>query len=342
MKNKKIFWIYMLFILFLLGMFFKGLGKRKQFYTDEGKIFGTYYHITYQHTSPLTKEIGEELQRFDKSLSTFNPESTISRVNANDTSVEIDAWFKKVFEKSIEVSNATKGAFDITVAPLVNAWGFGFKKREQVTKKLIDSLMPLVGYKKVVLCNGKVIKDNPNIMLDCSAIAKGYACDVIGEMLEKKGVKNFMVEIGGEVFCKGSKANGEMWNIGISNPIEMGQEGGNVEDIQNVISLSNKGLATSGNYRNFYYEGGKRYAHTIDPHTGFPVQHTLLSATVIAPECIIADAYATAFMVLGEERSMKIVQSNPDLEAYFISASVEGDTFLISYSAGIEGMLRRK
>ncbi len=310
--------------------------SKKDYYYDSGLIFGTNYNITYESDRPLTAEIQEELKKFDYSLSTFNKESVISRVNQNDSTVVLDDWFVHVFTKAMEVSKKTDGAFDITVAPLVNAWGFGFKKKEQVTPELIDSILQYVGYEKLKLINGKIIKDNPNIMIDCAAIAKGYACDIIGELLASKGCTNYLVDIGGENVTKGVNPKGNLWRVGINKPIESGELDRN--EIEAVISISGKGMATSGNYRNYYYEGGKRYAHTINPKSGYPIQHSLLSATVIAPDCMTADAYATAFMVMGMDKAMEIVEADPTLEAFFTYTD-GSDQYRKKYSKGLEGLL---
>ena len=243
-------------------------------------------------------------------------ESVISRINQNDSTVIPDEWFETVYHTAQLVSDETHGAFDITVAPLVNVWGFGFKKSDTVTPEMIDSIREFVGRDKVRYENKKVIKSDNRLMLDASAIAKGYASDVIADLLRRKDIKNFMVEIGGEVTAQGKNPKGICWRIGINKPIE--DQSANPGEIQQVIGLCDAGMATSGNYRNFYYKEGKRFAHTIDPRTGYPVQHSLLSATVVAPNCMVADAFATAFMVLGLEESMRIATNNPELEAYFI------------------------
>lgn len=249
------------------------------------------------------------------SLSTYRPSSIISSVNANDTSVVLDKYFLDVFNKSIEVSTRTNGAFDVTVAPLINAYGFGFTKKANVTDAMVDSLLNFVGYKMILINNGKVVKENPNVMIDFNAIAQGYSVDVISEFLESKRVNNYLVELGGEVRAKGKKENGEPWKVGIDQPTEM--EGGG---LQAAINLQNSAMATSGNYRKYYEENGKRFAHIIDPKTGYPGNHDLLSASVIANDCMTADAYATAFMVMGTENAKRFLAENKDLslEVFFI------------------------
>ncbi len=304
---------------------------------NEGFIHGTIYHIVYEHPEgkDLKTAIEEEMQHFDQSLSTFLPTSVISRINQNDPNVKTDHFFETVFQKSQEIAEITDGAFDITVAPLVNAWGFGFKHKEKITLVLIDSLLKTVGWQKVTLENGRLIKENAHTMLDASAIAKGYSVDIVGQFLEKQGCKNYMVEIGGEVVSRGKNEKGEWWRIGINKPKDDAPFNAKLHAI---VQLENRGLATSGNYRNFYIEGGKRYAHTINPKTGYPVQHSLLSATVLANDCMTADGYATAFMVMGLDKAIAIVKNDPELEAFFIYSGKNG-TYKTWQSSGFKGQL---
>ena len=289
---------------------------------DNGLIFGTIYNITYQHPSNLKEDIEAELHRFDGSLSPFNDTAVITRINRGED-IATDTLFCNVFRRSMEISRETEGAFDITVAPLVNAWGFGFKQGEFPDSATVDSLRQLVGYQKVELTADRhVRKADPRMLLSCSAVAKGYAVDVIAQLLRRRGVKNFMVDIGGEVVVSGQNPQGASWRIGINKPVDdsLSQN----QDLQTVLTLTDVGIATSGNYRNYYYHEGKKYAHTIDPHTGYPALHNLLSATVIARDCMSADAYATAFMVMGLERAKAFVEARPDLDAYFIYADSAG------------------
>lgn len=295
---------------------------------DNGLIFGTVYKVTYQYDDDLKEEIEAALKRFDGSLSPFNDTATITRVNHNEDFVP-DTFFINVFRRSMEISKETDGAFDITVAPLANAWGFGFKKGTFPDSVLIDSLQEITGYAKVKLsAEGKVIKQDPRIMLSCSAIAKGYAVDVIAQLLEQKGIRNFMVDIGGEIVVRGENPKKELWRIGINKPIDDSLSVN--QEIQTVLNITNIGMATSGNYRNYYYKDGKKYAHTIDPRTGYPVQHNILSATVIARDCMSADAYATAFMVMGLKEAEQFTNAHPDIDAYFIYSDENGklQTFL--------------
>ena len=300
--------------------------------TDNGLIFGTVYKVTYQCDQNLKAEIEAELKRFDGSLSPFNDTATITRINRNEDIVP-DTFFTNVFRRSMEISRETDGAFDITVAPLANAWGFGFKKGAFPDSLMIDSLLQITGYEKVKLENGKVVKQDPRIMLSCSAVAKGYSVDVIARLLDRKGIKNYMVDIGGEVVVKGKNATGDLWRIGINKPYD--DSLAVKQDIQVVLNLTDLGMATSGNYRNYYYKDGKKYAHTIDPRTGYPVQHSILSSTVIAEDCMTADALATSFMVMGLEEAEKFCKANPMIDAYFIYSGENGE-FKTYYTDGMK------
>jgi len=311
-----------LLLLILMAVFNQCTSPAKYIF-NEGQIYGTVYHIVYESPGgrDLKPEIDKELQRLNMIFSTFNPESQISKVNRN-LPVDLDPLFIRCFNTSMGISELSDGAFDITVAPLVNAWGFGFKNKENITPSLIDSLLLITGYTKVFLENGKIEKENPGIMLDMSAIAKGFTCDLIGEFLAGKGCAHYMVEIGGEVVAKGVNQRGSVWNIGISKPDESAMYA--QEDIQTVVKLPSRALATSGNYRNFYVEDGKKYGHEIDPHTGYPAETNLLSATVLANDCMTADALATAFMVLGLERSIEMHKKLKNVDVYFIYADDSG------------------
>ncbi|MBP5570367.1 MAG: FAD:protein FMN transferase [Prevotella sp.] len=289
---------------------------------NRGSVFGTFYNITYQCDNDLQKEIEAELKKVDQALSMFNQESIISKINRNEK-VELNEMFLQVINLAQKVSQDTDGAFDITVAPLVNAWGFGFKTGAKPSGVSIDSLMNTVGYKKISLKGRQLIKENKNTMLDCSAIAKGYGSDVVAAFLRKRGIENYMVEIGGEVVTQRISEKRVPWRIGVTKPTD---DSLNVEnELQTVLNVTNKAMATSGNYRNFYYKDGKKYAHTIDPKTGYPVQHSLLSATVLADNCATADAYATSFMVMGIEKAKGVLERHPELMAYFIYTDKNGN-----------------
>lgn len=289
---------------------------------NEGFVFGTVYHLTYQHNKDLQENIETEMKKVDDALSTFNKNSILSKVNQNEP-VELNDMFKDVFNMAEQISKETDGAFDITVAPMVNAWGFGFKKGTPPTKHVVDSLKSLVGYQKVRLESGRIIKQDPRIMLDCSAIAKGYGVDVVANYLKKEGIENFIVEIGGEVVSSGISEKRLPWKIGVTKPVDdsIRQD----QELQTILNVTNKAMATSGNYRNFYYKNGKKYAHTIDPKTGYPVQHGILSATVLANQCAVADAYATSFMVMGLDKTKEILKKHPELMVYIIYADSRGN-----------------
>lgn len=313
--------------------------RPQPYYTINGLIFGTVYNITYQYNGDLKAEIDEELRRFDGSLSPFNDTATITRINRNEEIVP-DTFFTNVFKRSMEISRETDGAFDITVAPLANAWGFGFKKGAFPDSAMIDSLLDITGYAKVALSDeGKVVKQDERMMLSCSAVAKGYAVDVIAQFLTRKGIHNFMVDIGGEIVTRGANPKKGPWRIGINKPVDDSLSIN--QDLQTVLNATDVGIATSGNYRNFYYKDGKKYAHTIDPRTGYPVQHNILSATVVAKDCMSADAYATAFMVMGLEEAERFADAHPDIDACFIYTDENGG-YQTYYTKGMERFLTGK
>lgn len=320
MKTKKSF-IWLAFLILATIWILVRRNQQNDYNSITGFVFGTVYNITYQYKGDLNSEIEAELKRFDFSLSPFNDSSVISRVNRNEELVT-DTFFQKCFNRSMEISRETKGAFDITVAPLANAWGFGFKKGTFPDSLMIDSLLQITGYDKVKLVDGKVIKDDPRMMLSCSAVAKGYSVDVVAHFLDSKGIKNYIVDIGGEVVVKGKNSQGGLWRVGINKPIDDSLS--RQKDLQTILEITNAGLATSGNYRNYYYKDGKKYAHTIDPRTGYPVQHSILSSTVIAKDCMTADALATAFMVMGLEEAEKFCKADPNINAYFIYSGKDG------------------
>lgn len=323
MNRKKLLWQLPFLILLIVGtVLVIGQQRNTPYQHDSGMVFGTEYHITYQHGSNLHKKIEAELRKVDMSLSPFNRQSTISKVNNNEPA-ELGHMFTDVFIMAMRISEDTDGAFDITVAPLVNAWGFGFRKGISPDRHTIDSLKAIVGYRKVRLKDGKIIKQDRRMMLDCSSIAKGYGSDVVARMLEREGVENYMVEIGGEIVTKGISEKRLPWRIGVTKPTD--DSLGVSREYQTILNVTNKAMATSGNYRNFYYKNGKKYAHTIDPKTGYPVQHNILSATVLADNCATADAYATAFMVLGLDKATAVLDKHPELMAYFIYSDEKGN-----------------
>lgn len=295
---------------------------------DSGRVFGTYYKIIYTSPEDLHEGIVASLQSVNASLSTFDSTSIISRINQNDTNVVADSLFTLVFNTAQQVSMQTNGAFDITVAPLVNAWGFGFDPTRTRSQATLDSLKACVGYQKISLTDGKVTKQKPCVQLDASAIAKGLGCDVVAQYLESQGVEHYLIDIGGELRLKGNNDKGEKWRIGIQQPAEDSLLVSN--DVAAILSLTDVGVATSGNYRQFYYQDGKKISHTIDPRTAAPCSHNLLSTTVVAPTTMLADAYATAFMVLGDRDSIEAVAKANQLAVYLLYA--EQDTIQSVYN----------
>ena len=283
----------------------------------DGFTFGTVYSVTYSNpeNKDLSEQISNALKAVDNSLSMFNKESTIAKVNNNQL-VVLDSLFLTVWEVGREVSRGTDGAFDMTVAPLVDLWGFGLKNREAVTDVAVDSIRQYVGYKMIELVDGELQKTYPEIRIDAGAIAKGFACDVVADTLEAYGCTDFCVEIGGELAVKGCNPKGVNWHIAINKPVEDSTCVNS--EIQEVVELTNCGMATSGNYRNYYELGGKKYSHTIDPRTGYPVRHNLLSTTIVASDCITADAWATACMVAGLETAKEWINNRSDIKGYLI------------------------
>jgi FAD:protein FMN transferase len=299
--------------------------RHGEYIAVSGFAQGTTYHITYESRKgeDLQAQIEDILHKIDQSLSIYQPNSLISKINKNDTRVRADQAFTDVFKKSAEVFKKTGGAFDITVGPIVNALGFGSADTLNINSSLIDSLRQFVGMQKVRLNGNIVEKDDSRILLDVNAIAQGYSVDVVARFLEEKKIRNYLVEIGGEVRAKGRNNERQVWRIGIDKPVEGNMVPG--ANLQAVVELKNKSLATSGNYRKYYEKNGVKYVHTIDPQTGYPVISNLLSATVIADDCTTADAYATALMVFGVQNSIAFLNDNTFLNAYLIYTDDNGN-----------------
>ena len=292
---------------------------KAQYFHNEGKVFGTYYNIRYESTADLEDSIRTSFTAFDNSLSMFNPHSILSAINDNrDTTT--NAFFETMWSEAERVYALSNGAFDITVAPLVKAFGFGRKSEQMsdISSRTIDSIRQFVGFDKVRLENHKVIKTDPRVMIDGGAVAKGQACDMIAEMLRRQGCNNYLVDIGGEVVAHGVNAKGEPWHIGITKP-NLNNEGAQ-EELQQILAVTDVCMATSGNYRNYYYDGDVRRSHTIDPRTGYPVQHSVLSATIVASTCMRADALATACMVLGADDALDMISRTTDAACYLLVA----------------------
>lgn len=312
-----------------------GTDKPAQYRKIAGFTQGTTFHITYEDTADkdLSGSVDSIFKTFDLTFSEYIPNSIVSRINKNDSTVLLNDMFIDVFNKSLEINKETHGAFDLTVGPLVNAWGFGPEKKAKIDSAKIDSIMQYIGMDKIRLEGGKLIKDLPEIKIDVNSIAQGYAVDVVYRYLEKLGIKNFMVEIGGEVRTKGKNPKNDFWRIGIDKPVDGNNTAG--ENLQTIILLDNKSVTTSGNYRKFFEEDGHKYSHIIDPHTGYPYKNNLLSVTVIAKDGLTADGYDTPLMVLGLEGARAILKQHPELEAYMIYSDEYG-RFQIEYTKGIK------
>lgn len=293
-----------------------------KYIANQGMIYGTMYSIKYEHPEgkDIQEDINTELQRLSKIFSHYEKEATISKVNKN-IETELEDEFIACFERSMEISKLTNGAFDITAGPLISAWGFGPEERQKMTPEMVEALKDLIGYQKIKIEGDKVVKEFPEMTINMSAIAKGYTCDLMGDFLSQKGCSNYLIDIGGEVVAKGMNDKGKIWTIAIQEPNEDPFK----REWNDAIRLEDKAMATSGNYLNFYEVDGKKFAHTIDPISGYPVQHSLLSATVVAPDCMTADAFATAFMVLGKDIGIEIARLVPEMEFYFIYADESGE-----------------
>ena len=335
-----------LFLAFLVGATILIIRQQRNmpFQHNKGMVFGTFYNVTYQNDSDLKEEIENELKKVDNALSMFNPTSVISRINNGAVNIddsEEGRMFIEVCQLAQHISEETHGAFDMTVAPLVNLWGFGFRNNESPSAHAIDSIRQFTGYQLIHLDTKKktLTKRDSRTMLDCSAIAKGYGCDVVARLLQAHDIKNFMIEIGGEVVTKGINEKRMPWRIGVVKPTEDSLD--TAHEVMDVLNVTDKAMATSGNYRNFYYKNGKRYAHTIDPHTGKPVQHSILSATVIADRCSTADAYATAFMVMDIDGAKRVLEKHTELMAYLICSAADG-TYTVWTSPSMDGKILDK
>lgn len=308
--------------------------EKEVFRYAEGAIYGTSYHISYRSGQDLDKGIRQEMERVNASLSMFNPNSVVAKINRGECD-EVDSLFNILWRTATKVNQVTEGAFDVTVAPLVNAWGFGYKHDCPPTSSRIDSIMEKVGMDKLFVENGRITKKVEGVEIDASAIAKGLGVDLVAGYFDAEGITDYMVEIGGEVRVKGNSDKKRPWRIGIDKPQDDPAVG--KRELEMVLNLSDGALATSGNYRNFYIRDGKKYAHTINPHTGYPVQTDIVSSSVFAPTCMESDAYATAFMVLGQEKSRRIVENDPALQACFMY--MDNDTLKIWMSDGFKKLV---
>ena len=290
----------------------------------EGKAQGTTYHITYfdAENRNFSAEITQLLKDFDKSVSTYDTSSIISKINRNVPNVVVDETFITCFKKAKEIHKNTNGAFDPTVYPLVNAWGFGPEKYDLVSKDLIDSLRQFVGFNKIKLKGNKIVKKDPRVRLDFNAFAQGYSVDLVAKLLKKHGIKNFIVEIGGEVYAEGTQPNDYAWTVGIEEPLENKIS---TNPFLVLIEINQLAVATSGNYRRFTEVNGVKVVHHIDPTTGYPTSNNLLSASIFANECITSDATATGILVMGLEKAKIYLEKHKELEAILIYSDENGE-----------------
>lgn len=318
-------------ILFIVILFLTSCSKeQKEYQLLKGNAFGTTFNINYNDVlkRDFTKQIDSLIYLINKSLSTYMPNSDISKINSGDTSIQIDQYFEEVFQKSHRIFKETDGFFDPTVGPLVNAWGFGPEEAiANLSELQIDSLMQYVGFDKVKLIDGKIRKDYSEIYFDFNALAKGYGIDVIGRFLESKNCSNYLIELGGEIRARGVNVKGGFWRIAIEDPNIDG-----TRSFEEVVELKNQSMATSGNYRKFKIaDDGRKFVHTINPITGYATESDLLSATVISNlDCGDVDGYATAFMAMGYERTMTFLEKHLELEVYLIYVDGNGDAKIFS------------
>jgi len=339
MKNKSLIFSTLALILIIAGLGVYFLSKKEVKYIhNEGEAQGTTYSITYLQPNgiDLQNKIEARLHEFDMSLSSYIPNSIISRINRNDPTVRTDVLFETMFNEAQEVSKRTSGALDITVGPLVKAWGFAFGNKDHSKLPNVSDFLPYIGYEKVRLKDHKVIKDDPRILIDANSIAQGYSSDIIAKLLQDNKCQNYMVEIGGEIVCKGLNDKGQKWRIGIDKAID--DSTSTTDELQTIISITDCAVTTAGGYRKFYIKDGKKYSHIINPHTGRPIDNNMLSVTVVAPTGIMADAYDTPFMVLGVDSCLKICKRTPGLECYLIYSDNKGKNKII-YTKGFKKYL---
>ena len=296
--------------------------KKQQFM---GITQGSYYSITYfdEQNRDFSRDFDSIFQEIESTLSLWDENSIIRKVNRNDSSVVLNQIFIDNFNYAIRAAEVSDGYFDPTVGPLVQAWGFHFKEGMEMTPEIVDSLKQLVGYRKIKIENGKVIKENPNMTLDFNAVAQGYTTDVIGDFLLSKNVNDFLVDVGGEILARGRKPNGDLWKVGIEKPAESKDA---ERIVQEIVDLDNRSIVTSGNYRKYVERGGKRYSHSLNPMTGYPSENSLLSATIIVENTAWADCLASICMVVGFEKAIEIIESSDcDVDAYFIYIDDNGE-----------------
>jgi len=326
-----------LFLIILL--FFTSCKNQNKKISFSGEAQGGFYNITYydKQGRNFQKAVDSILDEINHTASMYEPSSILSKINKGDTNVNLNDDFIAIYNLATEISKKTGGAFDITVGPLVNVWGFGLKNRTRVDSAMIDSLLKYVGYEMTGIKNNKFYKKYPEIQIDFNAIAQGYSVDKISLFFESKGINNYIVEIGGEVRAAGKKPDGSSWIVGIDKPDD---NLGAAHDLKAKVTLDNMSVSTSGNYRKFYIENGIKYSHTINTFTGYPVNHSLLSASVFHKNCATADAYATAFMVMGVEKAKEFLKKSDErIQVYLIYSDKDGkmQTYM---SDGLKNILK--
>ncbi len=307
----------------------------------DGFAQGGTYHIVYEAPKDaeainLPDSLAQYFHNIDKSLSGYDSTSIVSRINRGDNP-PLDSLFIECFNISKQIWKETSGKVDISGGPLFDIWGFGFREKVEITPKMIDSIRQFIGMDKLTIAydssaNASFLKKgDPRMKVNFNAIAQGYTCDYIAGKLDGMGIKNYLIEVGGEIICKGVNKKGKEWNIAIDKPVDGNFVPGN--SIQTIIEISNRSLVTSGNYRKFYVKDGEKFSHTIDPETGYPVKHNLLSATVLAPDAATADAYATYLMVIGLEPAIDFLKRESQLEALLVYS--QGEELKVYSTSGV-------
>lgn len=304
-----------------------------------GEAQGTYYSITYFDSDgrDFQVQVDSLLRIIDLSVSLWVDESVLSRVNRGDSTVVLDKIFTDNFALSQQMGDLSDGYFDFTIGPLVGAWGFHRKNKMDLNQAKIDSLKQLVNFRNVSLVNGKVFRADSRMSFDFNAIAQGYSVDLLAAFFDDKGVNSYVIDLGGEIFARNRKTDGTMWKVGIESPASSKDD---ERTLQVVVKLENKGLATSGSYRKYFEKDGHRYSHAIDPKTGYPVDHHVLSVTVLAESAAKADALATAFMVMGLEKSIQMLEKTSEVDAYFIFWNND-KTFGTYATKGMEAIIEK-
>jgi thiamine biosynthesis lipoprotein len=290
--------------------------------TLTGFALGTSFKIIYNDKKKrdFYDSVTNIFDRFENSLSLYRENSVISKVNRNEDTV-LDDYFIAMFRRAAEITELTGGAFDISAAPLFEIWGWGEKERVKVTQQMIDSLKQFTGMDKIRIEGRKAVKLNPNVRINANAVAKGYCSDIVAGFVERQGIADYLVEVGGETVLKGKNILGKEWRMGIDKPFDGNMIPG--QSLQAIVNITDKSLATSGDYRRYYIEDGKKYSHTIDPETGYSARQNVLSVTVVAHDCMTADALATAFMVMGLEKTKRFLEQHPDIEALILYSDGE-------------------